>query len=337
MDKLFSKAKTPIWFMRQAGRYLPEYKKLRTTERTFLDLCFNSEKAAKISLQPIERFDFDFIILFSDILVVPYALGQFVDFREKIGPVLEPINNKYDLNYNNLTSNLKILDPVFKTIKLIKKRKKNKNVIGFCGGPFTVLTYMIEGGTSKDHSKVKLKIKNEKKELLEVIEILIEFSSMYLIEQIRSGANIVKIFESWAGLLEGDEYFDFIIEPNKRILKNVKKVFPNIPVACFPRRSESQIFKFLDNVECDIISLDEKFPEELLEIAKKKNIILQGNLSPELLVRGGKEMEETIKKTLLRFNGNRHIFNLSHGVLPQTPIANVEKTIQLIRDFNEAR
>jgi uroporphyrinogen decarboxylase len=337
MDKLFSKAKTPIWFMRQAGRYLPEYKKLRTTERTFLDLCFNSEKAAKISLQPIERFDFDFIILFSDILVVPYALGQFVDFREKIGPVLEPINNKYDLNYNNLTSNLKILDPVFKTIKLIKKRKKNKNVIGFCGGPFTVLTYMIEGGTSKDHSKVKLKIKNEKKELLEVIEILIEFSSMYLIEQIRSGANIVKIFESWAGLLEGDEYFDFIIEPNKRILKNVKKVFPNIPVACFPRRSESQIFKFLDNVECDIISLDEKFPEELLEIAKKKNIILQGNLSPELLVKGGKEMEETIKKTLLRFNGNRHIFNLSHGVLPQTPIANVEKTIQLIRDFNEAR
>jgi uroporphyrinogen decarboxylase len=323
--------------MRQAGRYLPEYQKIRSTERTFLDLCFNSEKAAQISLQPIERFDFDFIILFSDILVVPHALGQFVDFRKNIGPVLEPINNKYDLNYNNLTSNLKILDPVFKTIKLIKKRKKNKNVIGFCGGPFTVLTYMIEGGTSKDHAKVKLKIKNEKKELLEVIEILIEFSSMYLIEQIRSGANIVKIFESWAGLLEGDEYFDFIIEPNKRILKNVKKVFPNIPVACFPRRSESQIFKFLDNVECDIISLDEKFPEELLEIAKKKNIILQGNLSPELLVRGGKEMEETIKKTLLRFNGNRHIFNLSHGVLPQTPIANVEKTIQLIRDFNEAR
>jgi uroporphyrinogen decarboxylase len=337
MDKLFSKAKTPIWFMRQAGRYLPEYKKLRTTERTFLDLCFNSEKAAKISLQPIERFDFDFIILFSDILVVPYALGQFVDFREKIGPVLEPINNKYDLNYNNLTSNLKILDPVFKTIKLIKKRKKNKNVIGFCGGPFTVLTYMIEGGTSKDHAKVKLKIKNEKKELLEVIEILIEFSSMYLIEQIRSGANIVKIFESWAGLLEGDEYFDFIIEPNKKILKNIKNVFPNIPVACFPRKSESQIFKFLENVECDIISLDEKFPEELLEIAKKKNIILQGNLNPELLVRGGKEMEETIKKILLRFNGNKHIFNLSHGVLPHTPIANVEKTIQLIRDFNETR
>ena len=196
---------------------------------------------------------------------------------------------------------------------------------------------MIEGGTSKNHAKVKLKIKNEKKELLEVIEILIEFSSMYLIEQIRSGANIVKIFESWAGLLEGDEYFDFIVEPNKKILKNVKNVFPNIPVACFPRKSESQIFKFLENVECDIISLDEKFPEELLEIAKEKNIILQGNLNPELLVRGGKEMEETIKKILLRFNGNKHIFNLSHGVLPYTPIANVEKTIKIIRDFNEAR
>ncbi|MAI60349.1 MAG: uroporphyrinogen decarboxylase [Rickettsiales bacterium] len=337
MDKLFSQTKVPVWFMRQAGRYLPEYKKLRSTERTFLDLCFNSEKAAQISLQPIERFDLDFIILFSDILVVPHALGQFVDFKENIGPILKPINNKHDLSHNNLTSNLKILDPIFKTIKLIKNKNKKKNVIGFCGGPFTVLTYMIEGGTSKDHQKVKLKIKNEKKELLEVIEILIEFSSMYLIEQIKSGANIVKIFESWAGLLEGDEYVDFIIEPNKKILKNIKKVFPNIPVACFPRKSESQICKFLENVECDIISLDEKFPEELLEIAKKKNIIVQGNLNPEILVRGGKEMKETIKKILLRFNGNKHIFNLSHGVLPHTPIANVEKTIQLIRDFNEAR
>ena len=160
---------------------------------------------------------------------------------------------------------------------------------------------------------------------------------MYLIEQIRSGANIVKIFESWAGLLEGDEYFDFIIEPNKRILKNIKNIFPKIPVACFPRRSESYIFDFIENVKCDIISLDENFPEELLEIAKKKNIILQGNLNPGLLVKGGKEMEETIKKILLRFNDNKHIFNLSHGVLPHTPIANVEKTIRLIRDFNEAR
>ena len=249
MDKLFSQTKVPVWFMRQAGRYLPEYKKLRSTERTFLDLCFNSEKAAQISLQPIERFDFDFIILFSDILVVPHALGQFVDFKENIGPILKPINNKHDLSHNNLTSNLKILDPIFKTIKLIKNKNKKKNVIGFCGGPFTVLTYMIEGGTSKHHQNVKLKIKNEKKELLKVIEILIEFSSMYLIEQIRSGANIVKIFESWAGLLKNEDYFDFIIEPNKRIIKKIKNVFPKIPVACFPRRSESEIFKFIENVE----------------------------------------------------------------------------------------
>ena len=337
MDKLFSKVKTPIWFMRQAGRYLPEYKKLRSTEKTFLDLCFNSEKAAKISLQPIERFNLDFIILFSDILVVPHALGQCVDFKENIGPILEPINNKHDLNYKKITSNLKILDPVFKTIKLLKMRNKRKKVIGFCGGPFTVLTYMIEGGTSKGHEKVKLKVKREKKELLEMIEVLIEFSSLYLIEQIRSGADIVKIFESWASLLDKEEYFDFIIKPNMRILENIKSVFPNIPVACFPRRSGSQIFNFVKNVECDIISLDDKFPEELLEIAKKKNIILQGNLNPKVLVQGGKKMEEEIKKILLRFNNNRHIFNLSHGILPQTPIANVEKTVKLIRDYDETR
>ena len=337
MDKLFSQKRTPIWFMRQAGRYLPEYKKIRSTEKTFLDLCFNSEKAAKISLQPIERFDLDFIILFSDILVVPHALGQFVDFKENIGPILEPINNKHDLDFKSLTKNLKILDPVFNTIKLIKKNNKDKNLIGFCGGPFTVLTYMIEGGTSKNHQKVKTKLKKEKNELLEIIEILVEFSSMYLIEQIKSGANIVKIFESWAGLLDNELYSDFIIKPNKKILENIKMVFPDIPVACFPRMSELKILQFIENVDCDILSLDENFPEDLLEIAKEKSIVLQGNLNPNLLVEGGKKMEEIIKKILLRFKHNRHIFNLSHGILPQTPILNVQKTIKLIRDFNEAR
>ncbi len=336
MDKLFSQ-KTPIWFMRQAGRYLPEYKKLRSTEKTFLDLCFNPEKAAKVSLQPLERFDIDFIILFSDILVIPHALGQFVDFKEKIGPILEPIDNKDDLDFKELRNNLKLLDPVFETIQIIKKKNKEQSLIGFCGGPFNVLTYMIEGGSSKNHEKVKFKLKKERKELLEIIDILTEFSSMYLIEQIKSGADVVKIFESWAGLLEDEEYFDFIIKPNKRILKNIKKFFPETPVACFPRNSELKILKFIENVECDIISLDEKFPEKLIEIARKKNIILQGNLNPQLLVMGGKKMEETVKKILLRFKNNKHIFNLSHGILPITPIANVEKTIKLIRDFNETR
>ena len=337
MDKLFLQKRTPVWFMRQAGRYLPEYKRLRSTEKTFLDLCFNSDKAAKISLQPIERFDLDFIILFSDILVVPHALGQFVDFKENVGPVLEPIKNKHDLDFKNLAKNLMILDPVFKTIKIIKKNNKEKNLIGFCGGPFTVLTYMIEGGTSESHQKVKTKIKKEKSELLEIIEILVEFSSMYLIEQIKSGANIVKIFESWAGLLDNELYFDFIIKPNKKIVENIKTVFPDIPVACFPRKSESKILQFIENVDCDIISLDESFPEELLEIAKEKSIVLQGNLNPNLLVKGGKKMEEKVKKILLRFKQNRHIFNLSHGILPQTPIVNVQKTIKLIREFNETR
>lgn len=337
MDKLFSQKKTPVWFMRQAGRYLPEYKKIRSTEKSFLELCFHSNKAAEISLQPLKRFDIDFIILFSDILVIPHALGQPVDFREKVGPVLKPINNKYDLDFKKLTKNLDSLKPVFETIRIIKRKNKKKNLIGFCGGPFTVLTYMIEGGTSKNHKKIKSKIKNEKKELLELIDILVDFSSMYLLEQIKSGADVVKIFESWAGLLENDQYYDFIIKPNMKILKNVKNIHPNIPVACFPRRSETQIFNFIKNVECDILSLDDKFPKEVLEIAKEKNIILQGNLNPQLLVEGGKKMEETIKKILLKFNNNKHIFNLSHGILPHTPIENVTKTIKIIREFNETK
>ena len=159
---------------------------------------------------------------------------------------------------------------------------------------------------------------------------------MYLKKQIISGVDIIKVFESWAGLLDEDQYLDFIIKPNKKILENVKSVFPNIPVACFPRKSESQIFQFIENVECDIVSLDEKFPEELLEIAKEKNIVLQGNLNPNVLAQGGKEMEKIIKKILLRFKHNKHIFNLSHGVLPQTPIENVEILVEEIKNYNEA-
>ena len=331
------KRKTPIWFMRQAGRYLPEYKKIRKKEKNFLDLCFNSYLAAEISMQPIRRFDFDFIILFCDILVIPYALGKEVDFKEKIGPILEKTKNVNEFNNFNCKASLEKLYPVMETIKKIKKQNSEKNLIGFCGGPFTVLTYMIEGGTSKDHSQIKKKIKEDREDFKRLVDIVTTLSINYLEAQITSGVNIVKIFESWAGLLDEKDYEDFIIKPNQRIQEEIKKKFPQTPLIFFPRNSGKNIFAFIKNVNCDVLSLDNKFPRELLKLAKTQKIILQGNLDPLILVGGGKKLEDEVKKIMIEFSNNNHIFNLSHGILPITPIENVEKTIDIIKNFNETK
>ena len=329
MDK-----KIKIWLMRQAGRYLPEYQEIRKKETNFMKLCFNPELACNISLQPIQRFNFDFIILFSDILVIPHALGQDVQFIEQVGPVLGK------LEYNNikvdLTQNMERLAAVFETIKLIKKQVKDKDLIGFCGGPFTVLNYMIEQGTSKTHDKIKNNIKKQADKSVQLIEIITEVSIEYLKKQIDSGVDYIKVFDSWAGLLDGDDYKKFIIEPNKRIAQEIKKYSPKTKQIFFPRGSNENYLTFLKEVKPDVISLDEKFPEELFSYAKKHNITLQGNLSPSLLIEGGIKLREGIKNILNIFQGNKHIFNLSHGVLPQTPIENVEILIEEIKNFNEA-
>lgn len=339
MDNLkqILRKKTPIWFMRQAGRYLPEYRKIRKKEKNFLDLCFNSTLAAEISLQPIKRFNFDFIILFSDILVIPFALGQKVEFKESIGPILNKIEFSSDLDLSNRCEQIHKLDPIFKTIKILSKEKKDKQLIGFCGGPFTVLTYMLEGGTSKKHSIVKKKIKDEREDFKKLVNLITEVSILYLKEQIISGVDIIKVFESWAGLLDEKDYEEFIIEPNKKIRESIKKSFPEIPIIFFPRQSKNEIFSFINKVKPDVLSLDKKILTNIYNIAKEKNIILQGNLDPNILLNGGKELEDEVKKIMLQFSQNDHIFNLSHGILPTTPIDNVKKTLDIIKDFDEAK
>ena len=331
------KKKTPIWFMRQAGRYLPEYRSIRKKEKNFLDLCFNPDLAAEISLQPIKRFNFDFIILFCDILVIPYALGKNVDFKEKIGPILEKTKRADEFRNLDFEFALNKLSPVMETITKIKIENSEKNLIGFCGGPFTVLTYMLEGGTSKSHSLVKKKIKEEREDFVRLIDIITELSIKYLENQIISGVNLIKVFESWAGLLDGKDFEDFIIRPNKRIQEILKKKFPYIPIIFFPRNSGKNIFSFMKKVDIDVLSLDKNFPKELLNLSEDKKIIFQGNLDPQILIEGGKKLEDEVKKIMLEFSNNNHIFNLSHGILPTTPIKNVEKTIELIKRFNETR
>ena len=328
MDK-----KTKIWLMRQAGRYLPEYQEIRKKEKNFMNLCFNPKLACDISLQPIERFDFDFIILFSDILVIPYALGQEVKFKESIGPILGNIN--YEQLEVNLSQNLERLAPVFETIKLIKQKKKEKDLIGFCGGPFTVLNYMVEQGTSKTHEKIKKFIKSNNELSEKIIKIITDISIEYLKKQIDSGADVIKVFDSWAGLLDGDLYKKYIIEPNKEIAKEIKNYSPGTKQIFFPRGSKENYFNFIKEVKPDVISLDEEFPDNVFSYAKKNDIILQGNLKPTALIEGGRKLKKGIKNILNKFKENKHIFNLSHGVLPQTPVENVEILVDTIRNYNE--
>ena len=328
MDK-----KTKIWLMRQAGRYLPEYQEIRKKEKDFMSLCFNPKLACDISLQPIKRFDFDFIILFSDILVIPYALGQKVEFKENIGPILGDIN--YEQLEVNFPYSLERLAPVFETIKLIKQKKTEKDLIGFCGGPFTVLNYMIERGTSKTHEKIIKFIKNDNQQPEKMIKIITDISIEYLKKQIDSGVDFIKVFDSWAGLLDGDLYKKYIIEPNREIAKEIKNYSPGTKQIFFPRGSKENYLNFIQEVQPDVISLDEEFPEKVFSFAKKNNITLQGNLKPTILIEGGTKLKKGVKNILNKFNKNKHIFNLSHGVLPQTPVENVEILVDTIRNYNE--
>ena len=327
----------PIWFMRQAGRYLPEYMEIRAKNSDFLKLCFDPDLASEISLQPLKRFDLDFIILFSDILVIPHALGQDVKFLKNHGPLLNSICSKKDLDYNNLNKALDKISNIFETIKILNTKKNRKNLIGFCGGPFTVLNYMIEGGTSKTHSKIKTFIKNKKDEANDIIKIITEISIEYLKNQIKYGANYVQIFESWAGLLKNEEYIDFIIKPNQQISKEIREFSKQTKIIHFPRGSRNNYKIFAEEVKCDVLSLDQTYPKELLSLLREKGITVQGNLDPRELLKEGERVEERTKEVLEKFKKNNHIFNLSHGILPKTKISNIEKVIKVVRDYETSK
>ena len=329
--------KIPIWFMRQAGRYLPEYMKIRTKNTDFLQLCFNPDLAAEISLQPIKRFDLDFIILFSDILVIPYALGQEVRFLKNHGPLLNPISSKNELYYKNLDKCIDKISNIFETVKILNSKKGKKNLIGFCGGPFTVLNYMIEGGTSENHSKIKKFINRKYEDASEIIKIITELSIEYLKKQIEAGANYVQIFESWAGLLEGHEYLNFIVKPNKQISEEIKKFSKQTKIIHFPRGSGVNYNIFAEEVSCDVLSLDHSYSSDLLTLLAKKNITIQGNLDPQELLKKENIVEEKTKEVLEKFKNNNHIFNLSHGILPTTKVSNIEKVIKVVREHETSK
>lgn len=326
----------PIWMMRQAGRYLPEYLKLKDKVPNFLDRCYNPEIAAEITLQPIKRFELDAAIFFSDILVIPDALGIKVEFIPNTGPVLSPLNAE---KIKSLKTNLNIkevldkLYPCFKTLELVKKElNPNTALIGFCGAPWTVATYMIEGRASKTYEKTKLFFLKHPKEAQILIDILVEVSTQYLLKQIEFGAEILQIFDSWCSCLDPEMFYNFCILPTKKIVENIKQLYPNIPIIGFPRKAGFLYFDYLKHVKVNAVSLDYTIPYEIGQNIQKITPI-QGSLDPVKLVFGGEILENEVKSILKNYNKAPFIFNLGHGILPNTPLEHVYNMIDIIKNY----
>ena len=323
----------PIWIMRQAGRYLPEYRKVRSEINNFLDLCYDPKMACEVTMQPIRRFDFDAAIIFSDILVIPHALGSDVKFLGGVGPKLSQtlsVDDLRSLKVKNLESFLK---PVFDAVSLTRsKLDKSKSLIGFAGCPWTLACYMVEGGGSKNFNLVRQKAIEDEVFFSQLIDILTDAIIEYLSLKIEAGADIIKLFDSWAGLLPPKELKKWVFDPTKKIVDEIKKRYPKIPIICFPKGIGSNYLEFIKYINCDSIAIDQNLPRDWAVENLQNNVIIQGNLDNFLLAFGKKEdIENEVKDILQKFNKVPLIFNLGHGILPQTPVENVEMLVELIR------
>jgi uroporphyrinogen decarboxylase len=336
-EKLFIKTllgnkenKVPVWFMRQAGRYLPEYMAIRNTTSNFLEFCYSPDKASEVTLQPIRRFDFDAAIIFSDILVIPNALGMNVEFVKNEGPQLGAIQNNSDIK--NLKFNQDKLQPVYEAIELTRKKlSAEKALIGFAGAPWTLATYMIEGGGSRDFQKTKVMAYSDPKNFSIIIEILVESVSQHLINQVKAGADCLQIFDSWAGALTEDQFAKWVIEPTKKIVQNVKSACSSTPIIGFPKGCGVFYKNYAEKTGVTATSFDQHMPCDW--IAENINIPVQGNLDPVLLFSDKQKAVEQTKIILEKFKHRPFIFNLGHGILQHTPIENVQAVVDVVKNY----
>jgi uroporphyrinogen decarboxylase len=317
----------PIWLMRQAGRYLPEFRKIRKKNSNFIKLCLNEKLSSEITLQPLKRFDLDAAIIFSDILMVPYGLKQAVNFKKNIGPHLGPINLKKISKINEIDFSNKLM-PIYKSIQRVKKNSltKNKEVIGFVGAPWTLLVYMI----NKISPKKKL-IKNFFKDKFLINKILIileKFLKIHIKQQINYGATTIQIFDSWAGLLKKKDLDNYIYKPTSNLVNYIKSF--NVPVICFPREIKNYK-KFCEIVKPDVINIDCKIDPKL--IVKQIKIPVQGGLDPKILLSDKNNLKKETLKYLNIFKHHPYIFNLGHGVLPETDPMMVDYLVKLVKDY----
>jgi uroporphyrinogen decarboxylase len=322
----------PVWLMRQAGRYLPEYRELRARAGSFLDLCYSPPDAAEVTLQPIHRFGFDAAILFSDILVVPDALGQPVTFAEGEGPRLPPLKGRADLDRLAESLPLDRLAPVFETLERVKAAlPPTVTLLGFCGAPWTVASYMIAGRGTPDLGPARLAASEDEPFLQALIDRLVEASIAYLVRQLEAGAEAVQIFESHAGALAGAELERWSLEPIRRIVAGVRRQRPAAPIIVFARGAGEAHRRVAERTGATAIGLDQhvRLPELLPQLPK--GLPTQGNLDPEDLIAGGGRLEGAIDAILSAVRERPHIFNLGHGITPETPIPHVERMLARLR------
>jgi uroporphyrinogen decarboxylase len=321
----------PLWMMRQAGRYLPEYRATRERAGGFLDLCYNPDFAVEVTLQPIRRFGFDAAILFSDILVVPHALGRDLAFEEGRGPVMTPIGpdeigqlsgEKFHVN----------LSPVYETVRRLRAElPAGTTLLGFCGAPWTLATYMIAGHGTPDQAPARLFAYREPEAFAKLIDLLADYSAEYLVRQIEAGADAVQIFDSWAGVLDEDCFARFCAAPVARIVARVRERFPDVPVIGFPRGAGSLYDGYRAATGVDAVGLDWSVPLSQARRLQRDGAV-QGNLDPLRLVAGGAALEEGVDRILAELGDGPLVFNLGHGITPEAPVAHVEAMVKRVRE-----
>ena len=322
----------PIWLMRQAGRYLPEYRAVREKAGDFLKLCFNPELAAEVTLQPVRRFGFDAAILFSDILVVPYALGQSVQFTVGERPQLDAIVDRRGLTRLAAEVDHGVLAPIYETIKRIKAElSQNVALLGFCGAPWTVASYMIAGGATLEQEPARRFAYGDPDEFAELIDKLVDASASYLVRQLQAGADAVQIFDTWAGVLPADEFQRWCVDPTARIIAKVRGHVPGAKVIGFPRGVGTALLRYVEDVPVDAVGLDWTVDPAFARDQIQWRVPVQGNLDPLVLLAGGAALDRAVDNILEAFSERPFIFNLGHGILPQTPIAHVEQMLARVR------
>ncbi len=323
----------PVWMMRQAGRYLPEYRAVRGQAGGFMDLCLNPERACEVTLQPIRRYGFDGSILFCDILIIPWALGQTVGFEEGIGPRLTRLEDEASLEALSAEGLHERLEPVYQALERIKAGLPAETaLIGFAGAPWTVASYMLEGGTSRDFARAKTLAYGEPVLFQRLIDLLVEVTAAYLIRQAERGAEVLQLFDSWAGIWPEGCLKRWCLEPASEIVRRVKAAHPDVPIILFPRGAGLLYADFARDSGCDALSLDTTVPLAWARDTLQDHVVLQGNLDPIYLVTGGAALDAEVRRIRDSLGKGPFVFNLGHGIVPQTPPENVARALAVLRE-----
>lgn len=324
----------PLWMMRQAGRYLPEYRELRAKAGGFLDLCFTPDYAAEVTLQPIRRFNFDAAIIFSDILVIPYALGRSVRFEAGEGPRLDPLATPDEIATLAKRADFTKLEPVYEALRRVRRELAPEiALIGFCGAPWTVATYMVAGQGTPDQAPARMLAYRHPDAFAAIVDVLVENSIEYLLGQLRAGADCLQIFDTWAGVLPPREFARWSVEPARRIVAGVRKQVPDAKIIGFPRGAGGMLPAYVEATGVDAVSIDWAAEPSMIRERVQGRVAVQGNLDPLALITGGAALDRAVDDVLENFGQGRLIFNLGHGILPETPIAHVEQMVKRVRAY----